>query len=164
MRALLSLREALGVQGDDVAGFCGTLEPAELDQVIRNVDLAVREFQLTAWVFDEKFRARLGESLLAFREEVRRARGRGEHPPAVRIKESFRHLEVVLRHAARNSVREFWRWHVWPLSRERDGEDSVTGLTRAIEGEKAGSGDEARFPPVEARGRDTSDVSDISRR
>jgi len=146
LRALLSYREALGTPAGLAQGAAPrSLDPEELDQLIHNLEAVAGEFRLTAWTFDEPLRSELSRSLLAFEEEARRARGRGERPSAVRIVDAYRQLELTLRQAALGGVREFRRWRFWPEGRRRAAEEG-----------------EARARPPGPRPPAGLDVSDIN--
>ena len=124
LRALVGYREALGAEGALRAGPKALIEGAELEQLIHNLETVAEEFRLTAWIFNESARGELARPILAFEEEMRRARGRGELPSSLRILDSCRQLEVTLRQAASRSVREFRRWRFWPSARARRSEGS----------------------------------------
>ena len=129
LRALISYRETLGAPQRLQGGWVGSMEPAELDQLVHNMHQVSREFRLTSWIFDEKLRLELGRALWAFEEEVHRAQGRGESPSAVRINEAYRHLDITIRRAAKSSVRQFRRWRAWPSrGRENTRPDSTADL------------------------------------
>jgi hypothetical protein len=117
LRALVGYREAMGAEGALRAGPKALLDGAELEQLVHNLEKVAEEFRLTAWIFNESVRGELARPILAFEEEMRRARGRGELPSALRILDSCRQLEVTLRQAASRSVREFRRWRFWPSAR-----------------------------------------------
>jgi hypothetical protein len=117
LRALLEYREALGAPSWWTRGP-SSVDPAELDQLDRNLRAATREFGLTSWMFEERERSALARSFAALDEEVGRARGRGEHPSSVKIADAHRQLDLALRHAAARNLREFRRWRFLPLSRK----------------------------------------------
>ncbi len=129
LRALVGFREALGAEGALSAGPQGFIGPGELEQLVHNLETVAREFRITAWVFDEALRAELSRPILAFEEEMRRTRGRGDPPSPLRVLDSCRQLEVALRQAASRSLKEFRRWRFWPSARARPpegrGEDSA---------------------------------------
>ncbi len=119
LRVLLGYRDALGVPSDLALGTKGHIETAELDQLSHNLEAVAKEFRLTSWMFPDRLREAIARALLVFEEEARRARMRGEKPSPVRLTDSYRQLELTLRHAAYRGVEEFRRWRFWSFRPEK---------------------------------------------
>jgi hypothetical protein len=146
LRALVGYREALGAEGALRAGPKALIESAELEQLVHNLEKVAEEFRLTAWIFNESVRVELARPILAFEEEMRRARGRGEMPSGLRILDSCRQLEVTLRQAASRSVREFRRWRFWPSARAKS---NGSGETESGDGGPGGPSIDAGLSDVD---------------
>ncbi len=130
LRVLLGYRDALGVPSELARGTKGYIEAAELDQLVHNLEAVAKEFRLTSWMFPDRLRGAIARALLAFEEEARRARMRGEKPSPVRITDAYRQLEITLRHAAHRGVDEFRRWRFWSFRSEKpfEAENSMSGF------------------------------------
>src|SRR5262245_60029005 len=118
LRALLAYQEALGAPRSLLEGGDGDLDPAELEQLVHNLESVAREFRLTSWLFDDRLRCDLAGALIAFEEEARRTRARGPAPSTVRLAEACREFQLTLRQAARRGVGEFRRWRSWPFAKD----------------------------------------------
>jgi len=129
LRALLSYQESLGAPRSLLEGGDGSLEPAELEQLAHNLSSVAREFRLTSWLFDDGLRAELAAALIAFEEEARRTRTRGNLPSTVRLAESCRQFQLTLRQAARKGVREYRRWRSWPFAAKQPFPDGMAEMS-----------------------------------
>src|SRR6266545_4248817 len=80
LRALVSLREAMGAPRAPGRSPELFLDPLELEQAVHDFEAAVRELRLTAWMFDERLRADLARPVRDFEEELRVSRECGRPP------------------------------------------------------------------------------------
>ena len=131
LRALYRLREDLGMPPGLASGGSGVVEPDEVEQLLHNFRSASAEYRLISWVFEEPVRASLTRSLLAFEEELSRARGRAGDPSAVKLTDAYRQLDVTLRGAASRGVNEFLRWRAWPFGRAKQDAPDTESSTLA---------------------------------
>jgi hypothetical protein len=117
MRALMSYRDYLG---DPERWFLGESlpAPAEAEQLLKNVLALSREYGLTAWLFDEPLRAKLGhyvaEVVRTSRRCLAKAISQENSQGIMPVLFASRRLERELRMAVLTTLREHRRFRFLP--------------------------------------------------